>query len=165
MYWKQWLQTLLGLVILLCVLEMLLPSGEMAKFSKLVLGLALMLAVLQPLSILLNQDLYYMDLAWQDALSSEPDVQRLAERVQLAATVPFLKNNEEAVEKQIEDILLSLDDIDHASVQILGAGQRDAPVHIWMRPFSTANAKVVRELVGSILNIPADQILVKLWAE
>ena len=46
MYWKQWLQTLLTLAVLLGILEMLLPSGELAKYSKLVLGLALMLASL-----------------------------------------------------------------------------------------------------------------------
>jgi stage III sporulation protein AF len=64
MYWREWLQSLLGLVVLLGVLEMLLPSGELAKYSKLVLGLALMLAFLQPLTILLNQDVRDLDLSW-----------------------------------------------------------------------------------------------------
>ncbi|HBN95175.1 MAG TPA: hypothetical protein DDZ66_02655, partial [Firmicutes bacterium] len=106
MYWREWLQTLLSLVILLGIVEMLLPSGELAKYSKLVLGLALMLAILQPLTILLNQDLQNMDLTWISTISSEPQVQVLAERVQLAATTPFLKQDEVTFATQIETVLL-----------------------------------------------------------
>ena len=56
MYWKQWLQTLLSLVVLLGVSELRSPWGS-CRFAKLVLGLCLMLAVLQPLVLLVNQDL------------------------------------------------------------------------------------------------------------
>ena len=45
MYWKQWLQTLLTLAVLLGILKCSFLR-ELAKYSKLVLGLALMLAVL-----------------------------------------------------------------------------------------------------------------------
>ena len=38
MYWKQWLLTLLSLVVLLGVSELLLPPGELARYAKLVLG-------------------------------------------------------------------------------------------------------------------------------
>ncbi|NMB21259.1 MAG: hypothetical protein GX979_10360 [Firmicutes bacterium] len=160
MYWQQWLQALLGLVVLLCVLEMLLPSGELAKFSKLVLGLAIMLAVLQPLSILLNQDVQVLDFAWEDSPEWAPDVQSLAERVQLAATTPFLRSNEEQVANQLEDILLSQDIVESASVQIREE-RRQLVVHISVHPFSPRDADRVRELVSSILNIPAERVLVE----
>ena len=84
MYWKEWLQTLLSLVILVGVAEMLLPSGRLAKFSQLVLGLALMLAVLQPLTLLFNADLNSPDLFGPSALWSVPDLEELAAEIRLA---------------------------------------------------------------------------------
>jgi stage III sporulation protein AF len=165
MYWKEWLQSLLGLVILLGILEMILPAGELAKFSRLVFGLVLMLAVLQPLIIILDQGLQTWDLAWGSEPLREPEVQRLAESVQLAATRPFLTNNQEAVASQIEGMLLGLDYVDDAMVQIRVAGQRDVLVDVWMRPFAVGSGRSVGELVGSVLHIPVTQVLVQPWVE
>ncbi len=165
MYWRQWLQTLLCLVILLGVVEMLLPSGELAKFSKLVLGLALMLALLQPLTILLNEDIQNLDLTWISEIAAEPQVQVLAERVQLAATMPFLKEDETALATQIEAVLLSLDYVEDVKVQIESTGQQGTIVHVFLQPFAMTSTEPVGNLVASMLNIPENQIAVKRWLE
>ncbi len=165
MYWREWLQTLLSLVILLGIVEMLLPSGELAKYSKLVLGLALMLAILQPLTILLNQDLQNMDLTWISTISSEPQVQVLAERVQLAATTPFLKQDEVTFATQIETVLLGLEYVENVKVHIESTGQSDALIHIFLQPFGESRKKTVGEIVASMLHVPVNQISVERWRE
>ena len=96
MYWKQWLQTLLSLVVLLGLLELLLPSGELAKYSKLVLGLSLMLAVLQPITLLFNEEFLGVDLAWLKETENIPDVHRLAERISGRPRVQFCRHEEAA---------------------------------------------------------------------
>lgn len=75
MYWRQWLQTLFSLAVLLAVLELLLPSGELAKFARLVLGLSLMLAVLEPVVLLVNEEMLGVDLTWLQGGEDAPDVQ------------------------------------------------------------------------------------------
>jgi len=164
-YWKEWLQTLLGLVIILGMIEMLLPGGELAKFSKLVLGLALMLAVLQPLTILLNRDLQTLELSLDPTLSPEPAVAVLAQKVQVAATMPFLKRDESALAAQVEGVLMNLDYVEDVQVQIhsvdLGAGM----IHVSFRPFSENAKASIERIVSSILNVPANQITVEGWAE
>lgn len=163
MYWRQWLQTLLALVILLCVLEILLPPGELGKFSKLVLGLAIMLAVLQPLAILLNTEVLVLDYAWDQTLWREPDVEGLAERVRLAATTPFLKDREEQVAKEIEDLLLR--QLDLVRVRVGFETARDLVVQITIDPYSPVQAQTIRDLAGSILNLPRERIVVKRQGE
>lgn len=54
--WRGWIQTLIALVVVLGFLEMLLPDTSIKKFSKLVFGLVLMLAVLQPIMAIVFWD-------------------------------------------------------------------------------------------------------------
>ena len=163
MYWKEWLQTLLALVVLLGIVEMLLPSGELAKFSQLVLGLALLLAVLQPLTLLLNRDLQSVDLSWIGKMSREPQVQVLAERIQLAAATPFWQQDEGALATQIERVLLSLEQIEDVQVQIDSSRNNDPLVSIFIQPFAADLAEVVRQLVASLIHAPVNEVLVKHW--
>lgn len=165
MYWREWLQTLLSLVILLGILEMLLPSGELAKFSKLVLGLALMLAVLQPLTLLLDGDLGTLDLSWMSTSSQQPEIQTLAERIQLAAAGPLLKRDEAVWATQIEDVLLNLVEIREVKVQIENEGSSNARVQVLLRPCERDTATRARQIVASLLNVAEGQISVQHWPE
>ncbi|MDI9484546.1 MAG: stage III sporulation protein AF [Bacillota bacterium] len=165
MYWKQWLQTLLTLAVLLGILEMLLPSGELAKYSKLVLGLALMLAVLEPVSILLNQDLTSFEISWQGSSTPEPNVNALASRVKLAAAAPFVSLDENSLEGQIEDALLGLDYVEAVRVEISDAGKNGALIHVFLQPFEAESAEQVGQIVASLLHFPSEQISVQRWAE
>jgi stage III sporulation protein AF len=165
MYWREWLQSLLGLVVLLGVLEMLLPSGELAKYSKLVLGLALMLAFLQPLTILLNQDVRDLDLSWISEEASKPDVERLADNVRLAAATPFLRQDEPVLIAQMEQVLLSLDGIEEATVHMDTQGRGSTLVEVHLRPFSDTQAETVARIVGSLLTIPENRVSVMRLAD
>ncbi len=165
MYWKEWLQTLLGLVILLGVLEMLLPSGELAKFAKLVLGLALMLAILQPLIILLNQEMHSVDLSWISGSSSEPEIKMLAERVQLVAATPFLRQDEVKITTELEQVLQSLDGVEDVRVDLGSSGQRSRLIYVFLRPFTLESARMAGQIVASVLNIPQEQVSVDRWPQ
>ena len=76
MNWREWLRTLLGLSVLLGLAEMLLPQGNMAKFSKLVFGLVLILAVLEPVVNLVSLNPITID-ASLSGTGFEPKLTRL----------------------------------------------------------------------------------------
>ncbi len=165
MYWKQWLQTLLSLVILLAILEMLLPSGELGKYSRLVLGLVLMLAVLQPLAIFLNQDIRDVDLSWISGGPPDPSVQIRGEQVQLAATTPFLQQDTGVLATQLEDVLRSLDYVHEVKVKVKGSERGSTLLQVFLQPFETSSAETVSHIVASLLNIPVKQVSVERWTE
>lgn len=165
MYWKQWLQTLLGLVILLGILEILLPPGELGKFSKLVLGLVLMLAVLQPLTIILNQDIRDLDLSWISEDSPDFSVQARGEKMQLAATTPFLQHDQSPLASQLEDILRDLDYIDNVEVRMPDSGRGTTLLQIFVQPFAASSAGEIADIVASLINVPVNQISVERWTE
>lgn len=165
MYWKEWLQTLLGLVVLLGILEMLLPPGDLAKFSKLVLGLVLMLAVLQPLTILLNRGLENPDLSWLNASAPEPQIQALAERLQKAAVSPFVHEEDGGVARQIEGMLLTIEQIQDVKVQIQSPERGESIILVWLQPFELSIENRVRRIVAAILNVAEQQIRVEKWPD
>lgn len=165
MYWRQWLQTLLSLAILLGILEMLLPSGELAKYAKLVLGLALMLAVLEPVTILLNLDIQSIDLSWQDGLSSEPDVEALAARVKLAAAAPFLMEEKVHLSAQLEGVLSGLEGVNAVWVEVSSAEEKSALISIFLDPFEADLAGSIGQIAASLLHVPVNQISVQRWAD
>lgn len=164
MYWKQWLKSLLSLVILLGILEMLLPFGELAKFAKLVLGLVLMLAVLQPLSLLLNQDIAVLDLTW-DFQREDPEVQVLADRIRWVATEPFLEQNEAALATQLEAALLGLEVVQEAKVHVQNQGQRTALIEVQLVPYNANTKLQVEQFISTMLNLPANKIQVRAWSD
>lgn len=160
MYWKEWLQTLLSLVILVGVAEMLLPSGRLAKFSQLVLGLALMLAVLQPLTLLFNADLNSPDLLGPSALWSVPDLEELAAEIRLAAALPFLRQDQEERSRQMEQALLGLDLVEDVQVD-MGLGASDACIYVSIQPYTLELAEQIQQALGSMVSVPPREISVQ----
>lgn len=161
MYWKEWMQTILALVVLLGILEMLLPSGDLAKFAKLVLGLALMLAVLQPITLLFKADLGRFDVEWFGLNTREPEITVLAERVMEVASVPFLKHEEGLLITEIESVLKILENVEDVQVKI----QSSSHVQVFLRPFEPSTETKVRKVTAAILNLPEHQISVVRWPE
>ncbi len=108
MDWKGWLRTVLGISVLLGIADMLLPKGGTAKFCKLVLGLTLMLAVLQPISNLFSLNPVSVDLDWPGQGLSEREINSIAARVQLAggARSALRADGGGALATQIESLLL-----------------------------------------------------------
>lgn len=163
MYWKQWLQTLLILVVLLGVLELLLPSGELARFSKLVLGLSLMLAVLQPLVLLFSPEMLGVDLTWSGEYA--PDLQLKAERLQIAAARPLLEQNEASLTVQLEEALADLDGVENVQVQLLEGVSGEEQVQIYLEPFNAELRLEAARLAAALLNLPVRYIAVLPWTE
>lgn len=52
----EWLRKLVGTVIILGFLELLLPEGELHRFTRVLLGLLVLLILLQPLASLIGQN-------------------------------------------------------------------------------------------------------------
>lgn len=159
MYWKQWLQTLLSLVILFGILELLLPSGDLAKFARFVIGLALMLAVLQPIILIINQDAPVLSLNWLNPLA-EPELEIIGDRVRLAAAAPFLDNGGELL-GQTEQALLQLTGVKEVKVSRLAGGQAGALVQVKVDPFEASTNHLVEQTVSSLLNLPVKAIQIR----
>lgn len=162
MYWKEWLKMLLGLTTLLGVVELLLPPGDIAKFSKLVLGLVLMLAMLQPLTIIFSNGLENIDLTWLEQNYPKMDLLDKVERIQVAAAKPFLEVENENSIVQIESLLLTLESIEDVEVHVRDEGF----VAIKIKPFRMELANRVTRIVEGTLGIPANRIeVVEEWSE
>ncbi len=164
MYWKQWLQTLLSLVVLLGVLELLLPAGELARFAKLVLGLSLMLAVLQPLTLLVDPELLGVDLAWLPETGSAPYVQDRAERLRLAAVRALLEEGGQELKAQLEKALAGIEAVQRVRVE-LPLENGAAPVRVFIDPWEPATRREAEQLVSALLNLPLQHIVVLAWPE
>lgn len=156
MYWKEWLQGLLALSVLLGILELLLPPGDLAKFSKLVLGFALMIAFLQPIVILFNEGIDVTTLTWPDRQGDELEIEGMAERVKWAAAQPFLEDP-----ASIESMLWSLEELESVQVEIPRSGRAHLGITIWIEPFEEELRKRVLQIVGTVLNIEQSYIMVK----
>ncbi|NMB00928.1 MAG: hypothetical protein GX971_05325 [Firmicutes bacterium] len=159
MYWKQWLQTLLSLTILLGLLEMLLPSGGLAKFSKLVLGLTLMLAILQPIILILSPDTPLLEFT-QLQQSSQPDFQVLADNLRSAAAWPFLEQDGSTMLAELEEALRQSPDIREIEISVQRRGQKSAVVQVLIEPFDAATALRVKQAISAMLNLPTGDIQV-----
>jgi len=162
MYWKQWLKMLLGLTTVMGILELLLPEGNLSKFSRLVLGLVLMLAILQPFTILfdLNPEKYTMTI-----LDQKYPQTRLAEdsdQLRTVAMQPFLKNEKFNASKKIEGLLLTLEAIEDIEVII----NEDAHILIKLKPLTSEIENRVMAIVERSLNISSSQIsIVEMYME
>ncbi|HHW73452.1 MAG TPA: hypothetical protein GX393_09535 [Firmicutes bacterium] len=165
MYWRQWLQTLFSLAVLLAVLELLLPSGELAKFARLVLGLSLMLAVLEPVVLLVNEEMLGVDLTWLQGGEDAPDVQQLAGTVQWAAVRPFWDEHTGSLAAQLEDALAGLGEVEKVEVRLPASGEGAAMLEILIEPFQPRLRQEVVQLASALLNISPQHISVLPWSE
>lgn len=162
MYWKQWLQTLITLVVLLGMVELLLPGGELAKFARLVLGLSLLLALLQPVMLLLEPGLLGADLSWLPVEPFVPEVEERAQRLQWAATKALWAGTDQKLKQHLEGILAGLDGVQRVRVQLPPEWSGEA-VQIFLDPWESGLRQEARELVASLLNLPLQRIAVLAW--
>ena len=121
MFWREWLTTLLGLTILLAIVEMILPPGDIGKFSRLVLGLVVLLAVLQPLITFLKLNPEIPSISTWVPAQIEQDALVLAEEMRLAGAKPLLEADSGGHIRQLEALLLTMDQIEDVQVEIRGS--------------------------------------------
>ncbi|NLJ80384.1 MAG: hypothetical protein GX335_05105 [Firmicutes bacterium] len=161
MVWKEWLRMLLALMIMVSLAEMLLPAGGLGKISKLVLGLVLILAVLQPFLTLIYRNWDGFELSFQPSLGREEEWRDLAEKVKTAGTKPFLKKGEWEGAGQIKALLLTLDQVNEVEVDLEAFLSSNAEVEIRI---DTANPRLkskARKIVANILNLPEESVLIQ----
>ncbi|HAN95623.1 MAG: stage III sporulation protein AF [Limnochordia bacterium] len=163
MYWKQWLQTLLSLVVLLGVSELLLPPGELARFAKLVLGLCLMLAVLQPLVLLVNQDLLGVDLAWLRGTDVAPEVELSAERLQWAGIQVLWQEHDQQFAAELEKALAALPGVQKVQADLPPQGSGAQSVRIFLEPYEPHLRLDVQETAAALLRVSPGHIAVLPW--
>lgn len=155
MYWKQWLRTLISIVVLLGVLESLLPSGETAKFAKLVFGLSIMLVVLQPLTLLVNPDLLGVDLAWFTPAEPAPELTVHAAKIRYAGARPFVG--------QVEEALADLDGMERVKVELRQGAHGEPQVHVFIHPWDPELSQAAAQLAAVLLSVQAQNIFVQPW--
>ncbi len=160
MNWKDWLRTLLGVSVLLGIAEMLLPPGSMAKFSRLVLGLTLMLAVLQPIGNLFSLNPVKADLYWTPGGISELEISSNAARVRLAGARSALRADDGILVAQVESLLLSETEITEVKIKV-GTGYSGTAASVLIEPFNLRLKGQVQNMVSGILDLQAEQIDVR----
>lgn len=152
MNWREWLRTLLGLSVLLGLAEMLLPQGNMAKFSKLVFGLVLILAVLEPVVNLVSLNPITID-ASLSGTSFEPEIDSAAARLRTARTKPLLS----ASSREMEELLLN--QVDLVSVQVEGGtGKGGTTVRVLIEPYDGQLENQVKSIVCGLLGLSPNQV-------
>ncbi|MGI6712993.1 MAG: stage III sporulation protein AF [Bacillota bacterium] len=96
------------LVLIAGFLEMLLPSSEMKRFIKVVMGLFILVSILNPLLSLLNKNATCEVLAWQDPMMKNQELntilqkgKQLSQQMDEKATEIYAENTA----KQIETVV------------------------------------------------------------
>lgn len=105
--WRSWLRMLIGLVLVIGLFDMLLPETDLKKLAKLVMGLVIMLAVLQPITALLN-------VGWDGSISIETtlyddeiDWGKAGEMIYDAGSKPVLQFVTNQADHQMEALLIA----------------------------------------------------------
>ena len=118
---QAWARQLVFLALFATVMEMLLPAGELRRYAKMVLGLVVILAVLDPLLQILQghnwADTWTYGLVGQDNVSSESAVQAGMQMMD-AALAGAAQAVRADVTGQMEALLMSIGGVEEASVDL-----------------------------------------------
>jgi stage III sporulation protein AF len=96
------------LVLIAGFLEMLLPSSEMKRFIKVVMGLFILVSILNPLLSLLNKNATCEVLAWQDPMKNQElntilqKGEQLSQQMDEKATEIYAKNTAKQMETVVK---------------------------------------------------------------
>src|SRR5690554_3929225 len=160
---RSWLKTITTLVVILGFLETILPeSGGVKGFAKLVFGLVLMAAILQPILSLVN-------LEWALALSpgisdsSQTDWLATAERLQTRGAQPVLAAVDESAAGQLEALVLTVQGVEEADVVIQASMGQIETVRVEVRGDESVGSRV-QKIAAQYLGISPNQVDVKVIA-
>jgi stage III sporulation protein AF len=150
---KEWVRSLVVLVILAATLEMALPMGEMKRYVKLTMGLVIMFAMLSPIATLLRHPL---PIQWQlfepqgGALPSMSQVMTAAKEFSAKQEVLAKAGAEEQLAAGVRQAVLLLPGVRDAVVAVrLGPDKRPAGATVVVDPGSpTAVRSVEPVMVG-----------------
>lgn len=138
--WQQWLRTLAGLVLVIAFFDLLLPENNSKKLAKLIIGLVITAALLQPV-------LNLIDSGWDGTLFTGgigtaggfADYQWLSagSKVQSAGMEPVKSWISSTAASQIEALLISSESIKDAQVAVTladGGTVALVVVTVWPEP-------------------------------
>lgn len=156
---REWLKTITALVIILGVLETVLPeSGGIKKFAKLVFGLALMAAILQPVLLIVTLD-WAAALPLPEAGHGEHDWLAAAERLQAKGAAPLLAAASHAAARQLEGLLLALEGVEDIEVQLTPASDGIEEVTVKVRGDANLGPRI-QKIAAHYFHIPEAQVMV-----
>jgi|GEM_PF-5052440 len=129
---RSWLKTVTAVVIILGVAENLLPEQNSVKgVAKLVFGLTLMAAVLQPVLALFS--LSWEAIAVPQAHEEEAAWLETAGRLQSAGAAPLLAAAGEGTARQLQSLLLTVDGVDEVDVTVSPRPDGSMQAHITLQ--------------------------------
>lgn len=145
-----WIKNIIFVVLFASFLELLLPSSSMQRFIRVIMGLFIMLAILNPVLDLLSKDWRNDEVAVltsSNASILERADNVAAERDKLAQEV-FKKD----IARQVKSTVMAFDGVGNAAVNIdVTADKMNlATVHltVYIQP-SRDNSKVVKVAIGT----------------
>lgn len=158
-YLREWLKTITALVIILGFLETVLPeAGGVKKFAKLVFGLVLMAAVLQPALQLVMLD-WTTAVPTFDGATAEEGWLKTAERLQVTGAAPLLAAAGQSVAVHLQTILLAVEGVESVEVQIAPGRDQIGEVTVAVQGDGRAGSRV-KKIAAHYLQIPEEQVTV-----
>ena len=107
------------IILLTTFLEMIMPSSSMQRFVKVVMGLFILLAILNPMLKLINQQQALEAFVWQqeDRLQFNSVLEQ-GERLQKVNQDLFWENYQQKLECQMESLIKLVHGVNEAEVQV-----------------------------------------------
>lgn len=107
------------IILLTTFLEMLMPSSSMQRFVKVIMGLFILIAILNPILRLINQQQDLEAFVWQQENSAQfNSILKQGECLQKVNEDLFWENYQQQIERQMESLLKLIHGVDEAEVQI-----------------------------------------------
>lgn len=129
---REWVKSIVLLMFLAGFMEMLIPTGNMQKFIRVVIGLFVIMTILNPILTLMRQEVVWRSLPWSlDAVSTE-DVTKIIQQGELVAATgqeQALLHYQRQLEEQVRVIVMSIADISNARAQVLLETDPNAAAH------------------------------------
>jgi len=128
-YLREWVKQLILIVSLAAFLDLILPSGNIRRFARVVVGLFVLMALVNPLLLLLRQDVSWSPAGLEERVFAGEGLrgvagqgEALAEKAKEQALALYRRQ----LEEQAEALVLSLEEVTRARAQVfLGEGAGD----------------------------------------
>ncbi|HHW92317.1 MAG TPA: stage III sporulation protein AF [Firmicutes bacterium] len=163
-YLRDWVKQLILIVILAGFIDLVLPTGSTRKFARVVVGLFVIMALFNPLLLLLRQDVSWRIPRFEESVMDRGEMREVTSQDEvLAATVQeqALAHYRRQLEEQAKALVLSLEEVSEARAKVYleeGAGEEGgvgiAGLAIWVKQGSESGEEVpvVEKVVVKIDN-------------
>lgn len=162
----EWLKQIILLVILATLADLLLPTKAMQKYVRVVLGIAVIAAMLQPIVPLLRRD--WADQVANAALQETTGTQPTIPQASVTSMQHVLTTEQQGAENRYADAAIQTD-LQRAcacqvqSIRIRGTGSPASPLGIDVRVRLVAQKRLqeIQTYMARTYNLPAAQVTVR----